>query len=101
MFNSTTEATRREAETKVDKQKRYGEILAMLSKWGDLTAKECAYLMWQQGFIPTAERNFTAPRLTELMQSGKVEVTRKKKCMWTGRNVAVYGLSGDYCNEEI
>ena len=99
MFDHTTEITRREAEKKVDKQKRYGEILAMLSKWGDLTAKECAYLMFRQGFIPSAERNFTAPRLTELRQAGKVEVTGKRVCKWTGRNVAVYGITGDYLNE--
>lgn len=56
------------------------------------TAKEIAYLMYTKKLIPTDERNFTAPRLTELSRRGIVEPIGKKKCAWTGKTVAVYKL---------
>ena len=31
-----------------------------------MTAKEIAVEMYKKGYIPSDERNFTAPRLTEL-----------------------------------
>ena len=81
--------TRSEAETKVDKQIRYREIMECLRE-GDMTAKECAVVMMKKGYIPTSERNFTAPRLTEMSKIGMVEPIGKKKCSYTGRTVAVY-----------
>lgn len=81
--------TRSEAEATVDKQRRYKEIMECL-KEGDMTAKECAVVMMNKGYIPTSERNFTAPRLTEMSKTGLVEPIGKKKCQYTGRTVAVY-----------
>lgn len=81
--------TRSEAETTVDKQRRYKEILECLRE-KDMTAKECAVAMMNKGYIPTSERNFTAPRLTEMSKIGMVEPIGKKKCSYTGRMVAVY-----------
>ena len=95
----TTYDTRSEAHDSVDKAKRYSQIIECLREAGDrhfpdggLTAKECAVMMVQKGYIPTSERNFTAPRLTEMSQSGMVEPIGKKKCGYTGRMVAVYAL---------
>lgn len=85
----TTLETRREANERIDKQRRYNEILECL-KGKKLTAKEVANEMWMRGMIPTNERNFTAPRLTELCQQGVVDVVGKKKCLYTGKTVAVY-----------
>lgn len=50
---------------------------------------------WQKnyirsGLIRTAERQETAPRLTELVAYGIVEVSRKKFDEISGCNVAVY-----------
>jgi hypothetical protein len=86
--------TRGEAHEKVDKQKRYSQIIECLKEDGNhgLTAKECAVLMMQKGYIPTSERNFTAPRLTEMSQNGIVEPIGKKLCQYTGHKVAVYAL---------
>lgn len=86
----TTYETRSEAEAKVDKQQRYKQIIECLKENGELTAKECAVIMMKKGYIPTSERNFTAPRLTEMSQHGLVEPVGKKKCSYTGRMVAVY-----------
>ena len=85
----TTLETRNEAHEQVDKSKRYKEILECLGK-EKLTAKEIAVKMFHKGYIPTTERNFTAPRLTELSQKGIVEPVGKKKCQYTGKTVAVY-----------
>lgn len=56
------------------------------------TAKEIAVEMKKRGDIPTDERNFTAPRLTELSIKGIVEPIGKKKCSYTGKTVSVYKI---------
>ena len=88
----TTLETRSEAEGKVDKKKRYSQILECLKENGNMTAKECAVIMMQKGYIPTSERNFTAPRLTEMSKIGIVEPIGKKVCTYTGKTVAVYAM---------
>ena len=88
---AVTPETRGESETKVDKQKRYRQILEVLDG-NEMTAKEIAVEMQRRGYIPTTERNFTAPRLTEMSASGAVEPIGKKKCQYTGKTVAVYAI---------
>ena len=88
----TTLETRSEAEATVDKQKRYSQIVECLKENGNLTAKECAVIMMQKGYIPTSERNFVSPRMTELSKVGRVEPIGKKICSYTGKKVAVYAL---------
>ena len=89
-----TEETKREAEEKVDKTKRYAQILGILKSFPiGLTAKEMAVEMRRFGFTPTDERNFAAPRLTELAEAGRVVVVGKRLCRWTGRKVAVYTVA--------
>jgi len=90
----TTYETRSESEATVDKQQRYKQIIECLKENGELTAKECAVEMMKKGYIPTSERNFTAPRLTEMSQHGLVEPVGKKVCKYSGKSVAVYSLVG-------
>lgn len=72
-----------------DKTKiRYIQILNRLNK--PKTAKELAVELFELGYIPSTERNYTAPRLTELKKMGYVKATDKKKCEYTGKTVAVY-----------
>ena len=84
--------TRAEADAQVNRALRYKQIMECLREFGDvgLTAKECAVAMMRKGYIPTSERNFTAPRLTEMTKKGMVEPIGKKKCAYTGKTVAVY-----------
>ncbi len=91
--------TRAEAHEKVDKKRRYAQILECFKESEEraggrigLTAKECAVMMMKKGYIPTSERNFTAPRLTEMAQDGVVEPIGKITCSYTGHKVAVYAL---------
>lgn len=87
--NMITDDTRKEAHGKVDKEKRYKQILECMNG-SEMTAKETAVEMFKRGYIPTSERNFSAPRLTELEQKGLVKVVGKKKCEYTGKTVAIY-----------
>ena len=86
--------TRAEANDKVDRKKRYRQIIGIMKMTHPLglTAKDIAVLMHDRGFTPTAERNFAAPRLTELSKAGIVEPCGKTICRYTGKKVAVYRL---------
>lgn len=89
--NPTLE-TRGEAEQKVDKEKRYAQIIEVLRESHRLTAKEIAVKMMDYEWIPTSERNFVSPRLTELCKKGIVEPIGKKVCEFTGHKVTVFQL---------
>lgn len=79
-----THETQREAYYSVDKTVRTQEILNVLDRGQAMTARE---IMKELKYL---ERNAVAPRLTELVEAGKVEVVGKKKCTVTGRMVAEY-----------
>lgn len=81
--------TRRESLESIDKNKRYKEILEVLGN-NEMTAKEIAVEMENRGYIPTSERNFVSPRLTEMSIDGRVEPTGKRKCQFTGKTVTTY-----------
>lgn len=80
------------AEKQVNKQKRYEEILEILAGGKEMTAKEIAVEMWNRGYIPTSERNFTSPRLTEMSIKGIVEPCGKQTCQWTHKMVTIYKI---------
>ena len=89
-----TLGTRHDSHETVDKEKRYKQILEILAEHSvPLTAKEIAVFMFSKGYTPTTERNFSAPRLTELSNKGLVEPVGKKKCSYTGKMVSVYVLT--------
>ena len=67
---------------------RYEQILDRLNK--PKTAKEIAVELFELGIIPSTERNYVSPRLTELEKRGIVKAIDKKKCQYTGKKVAVY-----------
>jgi len=70
------------------RQRRYNQILDRLDK--PKTAKEVAVELFELGLIPSTERNYTSPRLTELEKMGIIKAIGKKKCEYTGKTVAVY-----------
>ena len=89
-MNSITYETRQMSfEDIQDKAKiRYIQILDRLGE--PKTAKELSVELYDLGFIQSTERNYTAPRLTELERMGCVKVVGKRKCEYTGKTVAVY-----------
>lgn len=80
------------------KKIRYEQILNRLIK-GKKTAKEIAVELFELKLIPNAERNYTAPRLTELEKLGIVKSAEKKICQYTGKKVAVYEITLDGINK--
>lgn len=85
--------TRTEAYETVDKKKRYSQILEiMIDNKEPMTAKEISVEMYKRGFTPTSERNFSSPRITELLRDGTLDVIGKKKCKFTGKTVSVYAV---------
>ena len=88
----TTFETRGLSNESLDKTKRYKQIIDVLTGGKEMTAKQIAIEMWNRGYIPTTERNFAAPRLTELSYKGVVEPCGKQKCSYTGKTVSVYKL---------
>ena len=92
----TTFDTRAESNDLVPRELRYKQIVEIFEdmKPRNLTAKEVAVFMFNRGFTPNAERNFSAPRLTELTQKGIVEPAGKTKCRYTGKTVTIYRLRG-------
>lgn len=93
-MNTTTLKTRQLSfeDIKPKRKIRYEQILDRLMT-GEKTAKEIAVELFELQLIPSTERNYTAPRLTELEQMGLVKVVSKKKCKYTGKMVAVYKIA--------
>ena len=88
--------TRTESYESVDRKKRYKQIIEILYGGKEMTAKEIAVEMWNKGYIPTSERNFSHPRISELLKVGVVDCIGKKKCSYTNKMVSVFKLLEDY-----
>lgn len=83
----TTE-TRAESYSTLNKTIRYAQIKQLLKNvYPDgLTCRELA------NYLGYDERNYTAPRCTELVEKGELEVIGKRYDAKTNRNVAVYRI---------
>ena len=86
-----TRQTRRESNEKTDRQGMYSMILKELS-YGDMTAREIGAILYRHGLVLSPSRQQVQPRLTELMQEGRISVVGKRKDSLTKRSVAVYHL---------
>lgn len=85
--------TRRKSNESVDREKRYEQIKQILSASKEpMTAREISETMHKKHFTPTGERNFSAPRLTEMVQNNEVVGVGKKKCSYTGKLVTTYAI---------
>ena len=92
--NPTLE-TRSDANETVDKKKRYKQIIEILTDGKEMSAKEIAVEMCDRGYTPTTERNFSSPRITELLRNGVLDCIGKKKCEYTNKTVSVFALRED------
>ena len=94
MMLDILQETRRESfeAVKQDAAARRRVILEILTEKGGMTAREVSAELFRRGITPTDERNFAAPRLTELKEAGKIVVVGKKQCAHSGRNVAVWAV---------
>lgn len=83
-----TNETRAESLSETNKAKRYAEIRLILKQAypEGLTSRQLSNRLGSE------ERNYTAPRLTELVAKGEIEVISKRYDEKTNRNVAVYRI---------
>lgn len=89
---SLTKQTRRESYENLDVETLYKNIKDVLAGGIKLTAREIAEILYWRGVVVYPVRQAVAPRLTELVDKGIVEVVGKIHDTQTGRNVAVYRL---------
>lgn len=87
--HSITKKTRRESYEKVDKRKMHTIILEQLS-YGDMTAREIATVLYKHKQVLEPTRQQVQPRLTELVQDGRIEVVGRRHDNLTDRSVSVY-----------
>lgn len=88
-----TDETRRESYQKIIPKQpvRYDQIIYILKNNPEgMTAKEIAVKLYELKLIPSTERNFVSPRLTELVKQGKVKTIGKRVCQYSNRKVAVF-----------
>lgn len=94
-MNSITKQTRKESFVKVQLKNKNKLIYDQLGS-GEYTARELARKMYNtkdkegKRLLRTAERQETAPRLTELVNLDLVEVVKKKYDEESNCSVAVY-----------
>lgn len=86
-----TRETRRESYEAIT-AKRADRRALILEILGDrqMTASELTEELLAKGYIKYYDRNFVAPRLTELKETGQVMTVGKRICKRTGKNVAVW-----------
>ena len=94
-MSDITKQTRKESFNKIQLKKKCKLIYKQLGS-GEYTARELAIKMYNtkdkegKRLLRTAERQETAPRLTELIKLDLVEVVKKRYDKISGCNVAVY-----------
>lgn len=99
-MNYITKQTRKESFEKVQLKNKNKIIYEQLGD-GEYTARELATKMYNtknkegKRLLRTAERQETAPRLTELVKLDLVEVVKKKYDKESNCRVAVYKRKGE------
>lgn len=78
---------------------RYAMVMECLEGMGEATANEIAMKLTNEGKLPYFTRNFVHPRLTELVDKGKVITVGKKLDSITNRTCILYKLPTD--KEEV
>ena len=91
MKNATTMETRRESYTAIQPKvnKRSNLILATLGT-KEMTVSEIAEELVKAGVVPYFNRNYVAPRLTEMKDMGIVETCGRRKSTRSNANESVW-----------
>lgn len=91
---TTTADTRRESHNAIKPQKEDRRALVLkILKGRRMTAEEVTEELIKIGAIPYFDRNFVAPRLTELSDMGKVRAVGRKKSKRTKRTIAIWEVN--------
>jgi hypothetical protein len=94
--NTVTTQTKKDSFDKVsetlgERQKLVYTYLKNAFKSG-ASAKELSVSMFDDGLVPSPERNSVHPRLNELVAKGLVKIIGTKTCQYTERKVAIYNI---------
>lgn len=92
-MNNECEETRREANEKVDKTKREIQVLTILSKHEEATAKQVARYMAYRGYTKDIDYNHARPRLTKLLENREVCIVGKELDTETNCKEVVYKIT--------
>ena len=94
-----TQETRKESYIAIQKKlgTRHEQVLTVMRrssicKKSGSTANEIAWMLERHGYTKYFNRNFSQPRLNELVQAGLVAVVDKRVCAITGITCAVYKI---------
>ena len=101
---SITTNNRFESFQKLNRKRLYDLIISILNDNANnngLTSREIAVILYNKGYIKSNERHATAPRLTELVDKGVVEVIGKKIDEISLKNVAVYSIVNTNMKKEL
>lgn len=90
-MDAITKETRNEGyqESLVFRQDRAKVILEVLGV-RELTVDEIVDELIERGVIPHYNRNYVAPRLTELEEMGIVETVGKRQARYSNKQIAIY-----------
>lgn len=89
----TTIECRNDSHEQLNKQKRRKDILwIMRNEDRPMTALQIAEQLFIHGLVGRVDRNYVAPRLTEMCIDGTVEPVGKQKCTTTGRTVTAFRI---------
>lgn len=92
-MSNITKATRKESYKQLDSATVRGNIITIFQECQrPMSAADVATEMYKRRLIPYPVRQATAPRITELVQNGRLEPCGKAYDSHTERNVAVFRL---------
>jgi len=80
-------------DTPIKREKLYNLITKTLLSGGVMSAHEIAATLKAEGHLVYGARQEVAPRLTELVHKGRVEVMGSAYDLSTGKTVSLYGVS--------
>lgn len=89
-MNIVEETRRAGYESVVDKRADRSDVILSILGSKQMTVSEIVKALLDDGIIKYYDRNFVAPRLTELKEAGKVKVVGKRKCIMSGKMIAVW-----------
>lgn len=76
----------------VEREKLYAEIKKVYENGKEMTARECAEVLFKKRIVPYPLRQCAAPRLTELCKMNQFKTVGSKFDETTNKTVTVYRM---------
>lgn len=92
-MDKISQETRKEANQKVDKEKREVQVLSILIMYAELTPKQITKYMVDRKYVDDLDFNHVRPRLTGLLEKREVCIVGKVLDKKTNCKQAVYQIT--------